>query len=78
MYKHSCINRKAPDQFGKLLIQMCNTRIYITNDVPLWHNNNGFTSRKHNGNSVIDYVLLYERILDHVHKFLLGEMDTIT
>ena len=28
---------------------------------------------KHNRNSVIDYVLLSEGILDHIHKFLLCE-----
>ena len=40
---------------------MCNsTGLLITNGVPLWPNTNGFTCRKHNGNSVIDYVLLSE------------------
>ena len=36
---------------------------------------NGFTRRKHNdnGNSVIDYVLVSEDVLDCIHKFSLGE-----
>ena len=53
---------------------MCHsTRMLITNGVPLWPNTNDFTCGKHNGNSMIDYVLLSECILDYIHKFSLGE-----
>ena len=53
---------------------MCNsTRLLIANGVSLWPNTIGFTCRKHNGNSVIDYMLLSEGILDRIHKFSLGE-----
>ena len=31
-------------------------------------NTNDSTCRKHNGNNVIDYVLLYEVTLDHVQQ----------
>ena len=33
-----------------------------------------FSLHKKNGNSVIDYVLLFEGILDRIHKFGLGEL----
>ena len=74
MYSRSSSDEKDPDQFGKLLLQMCNsTGLLIANGVSFWPNTNGFTCRKHNGNSVIDYVLLSEGILDRIHKFSLGE-----
>ena len=74
MYSRSSSDEKDPDQFGKSLLQMCNsTGLLIANGVSLWPNTNGFTCRKHNGNSVIDYVLFFECILDPIHKFSLGE-----
>ena len=45
----------------------------ILNGVSLWADSNGFTCRKHHENTMIDYVLLVEGILDHIHKFSLGE-----
>ena len=70
MYSRCSRDEKDPNQFGKLLLQMCNNiGLLIANGVSLWPNPNGFTCRKHNGNSVIDYVLLSEGILDHTHKF---------
>ena len=69
MYSRSSSDEKNPDQFGKLLLQMCKcTGLLIANSVSLWPN-----TRKHNGNSVIDYVLLSEGILDRIHKFSIGE-----
>ena len=66
--------KKYSDQFGKLLLQMCNsTKLLIANSLSLWPNTNGFTCRKHNRNSLIDYVLLSEGILDRIHNFSLGE-----
>ena len=62
-------------QFEKLLVQMYNNiamqviAIYVS----LWSITNGFTCRKHNGNSVIDYVLHSECILSRIHIFSLGE-----
>ena len=53
---------------------MCNTtRLLIVNGVSLWPNPNDLACRKRNGNSVIDYMLLFEGILDRIHKFSLGE-----
>ena len=70
MYNRYSSDGKDPDQLGKLLLQMCNsTRMFIS----LWPNTNGFTCRNHNRNSVIDCVLLFEGILDRIHKFSLGE-----
>jgi hypothetical protein len=74
MYSRSSSDEKDPDQFGKLLLQMCNsTGLFIANGVSFWPHTNGFTCRKHNGNSAIDYVLLSEGILDRIHRFSLGE-----
>ena len=59
MYRRSSSDEKDLGQFRKLLLQMCNsTRLLVENGVCLWPNTNGFTCRKHNGNSVIDYVTL--------------------
>ena len=74
MYSHSFSDEKDSHQFGKLLLQMCNNiGLLIVNGVSLWPNANGFTCRKHSGNSMIDYMLLFEGILDRIHKFSLGE-----
>ena len=65
MYSRSSSDEKDLDQFGKLFLQICNsTGLLIANGVSLWPN-----TRKHNGNSVIDYVLLSKGILDSIHKF---------
>ena len=70
MYSRSSSDKKDPDQFGKLLLQMCNpTELLIANGVSLWPNTNGFSCRKHNGNSVIDYVLLIEGIFYCTYNF---------
>ena len=45
----------------------------IANGVSLWPNTKGFTCKKHNGNSVIDYMLVSKGILDRTHKFSLVE-----
>ena len=43
MYSHLSIDEKDLDQFGKLLLQICDsTRILITNGVSLWPNINCF------------------------------------
>ena len=74
MYSHSSIDEKDQDQFEKLLLQMCNsTKMFIANDLSLCMNTNGFTCRKHNGISVIDNMLIFEGILDHIHQFSLSE-----
>mgnify|MGYP000706968946 CR=1 FL=1 len=66
--------KKYSDQFGKLLLQMCySTRMFIANSVSLLPNINGFICRKYNGNNVIDYVLLFEGILNRIYRFSLGE-----
>ena len=68
MYNRSSSDEKDPDQFGKLLLQMhYSTKLLIANGVSLWPNTNGFTCRKHNGNSVIDYVLLSKGILNRMY-----------
>ena len=60
MYSRSSRDEKDLDQFGKLLLQMCNsTELLIANGVSLWLNFDGFPCRKHNRNSIIDYVLLF-------------------
>ena len=62
------------DQIGKLFLQICNsTGMLIANGVSLWPNSNGFTCTNHNGNSLTDFVLLFEGILDCIHKLSLGE-----
>ena len=67
---HSSIVEKDLNQFEKLLLQMCNrTRMIIANGVSLWPCKNGFTCRKHTGNSMIEYVLLSKGILDLIYKF---------
>ena len=49
IYSRSCSDEKDPDQFGKLILQMCNsTGFLIANGVSLWPNTNGFTCTKHN------------------------------
>jgi hypothetical protein len=74
IYSRSSRDEKDPDQFVKLLLQMCNsTRLLIANVVSFWPHTNGFTCRKHNGNNVSIYELLSEDILDRIHKFWLGE-----
>ena len=41
MYSRSSSDEKNPDQFGKLLLQMCNnTGLLIANGVSLWPNTN--------------------------------------
>ena len=45
----------------------------IANGVSKLPDTDSYTSRIHNGNSVIDYVLLFEGILNPIHKFSLRE-----
>ena len=60
MYSLSSIDEKDHNQFGKLLLQMCNsTKMFIANDLSLCPNTNDFTCRNLNGISVIDYMLLF-------------------
>ena len=40
-----------------------------------WANTNGFTCRKHNGESVIDYVLFSEAIMHNIQSFTLGDWN---
>ena len=74
MYNRCFIYEKDSYEYRKLFLQnVQNTRMLITNDVFLWHDNNDFKFRKQNGSSVIDYVIFCQGILDHIHKFSLGE-----
>ena len=45
----------------------------IGNGVSLWKGTDGFTCRKHNGDSVIDYMLFLEAILNSRQTFKLGQ-----
>ena len=66
------MDEKEPDYYGKILLHMCNsTCMLIANGVSLWTRTNGFTCRKHNGDSVIDYMLLSEAIMQHIKSFTL-------
>ena len=70
MYNHSSIDEIDLNQIWKLLLQTCNsTKMRIANSVSLSPNTNCFTCRKHYGNSVIDYVLLFEGTLQSIHNF---------
>ena len=52
---------------------MCNsTRISIGNGVPQWEDTNYYTCRKHNGASVVDYLLLFKENMCYVQCFTIG------
>ena len=74
MYNRESNDAKEPDKYGKALLHMCNsTGLLIANGTPLWQDTGDFTCRKHNGDSVIDYMLLPETTLDCIQNFTLGK-----
>ena len=55
---------------------MCNsTEMLIANGIYLWNDTDGFTCRKHNGDSIIDYMLFSETTLDCIQSFTLGKWN---
>lgn len=76
MYKRSSNDAKEPDHYGKSLLHMCNsTGMLIANGVSFWQGTNDFTCRKHNGDSVIDYMLFSEATLECIQSFTLGQWN---
>ena len=76
MYMRTSRDEKEPDLYGKLLVHMCSsTGMLIANGIPLWNDTNGFTCRKHNGDSVIDYMLISETALHSIRSFSLGQWN---
>ncbi|RYA45856.1 endonuclease/exonuclease/phosphatase family protein [Enterobacter cloacae complex sp. GF14B] len=74
LYDCTSMDEKEPDHYGKLLLHMCNsTGMLIANGVSLWSGTNGFTCRKHNGDSVIDYMLLSKAIMYRIKSFMFGQ-----
>ena len=68
------MDEKEPDHYGKLLLHMCNsTSMLISNVVLLWNGTKRFTYRRHNADSVIDYMLLSEAIMYRIKSFELGQ-----
>ena len=76
MYDRVSMDTKEPDFFGNALLHMCNsTGMVIGNGMTLWKDTSGFTCRKHNGDSVIDYVLVSESGMHIVKDFMLGNWN---
>ena len=74
MYSQKSNDTKVPDSYGKLLLHMCNsTGMLITNGVSLWQGTDNFTCRKHNGDRVIDYMLLSKTTLQCIQSFTLNQ-----
>ena len=74
LYDRTSMDKKEPNHYGKILLHMCNSKcMHTANGVSLWSGTNGFTCRKHNGDSVIEYMLLFEAIMYCIKSFSLGQ-----
>ena len=73
-YERRSKDEKELDHYGRSLLHMCNSvGMLIANGVPLWEGTDEFICRKHNGISVIDYMLLLKISIHCVHTFTLGQ-----